>query len=402
MILKKPMLWVQKYKPKLEYIPADTKQLRDFVTNYAKQKKRSLLLHGPSGTGKTAAVHALARELGLELIEVNASDHRNAGEIQSRIGNAIKQQSLFATSKLILIDELDGIAGTEDRGGISALADLIKESTFPIILIANDPWEQKFNPLRTKSVLVEFPSLNITAIVPALQRILSAEKVNADELVLKTLARRSGGDLRGAITDLQILAQAGALTTEGLETLNEREHSESIMQALVKILKSTDPAVAMSALDLVDEDIDECFLWIDENLPKEYKTPADLARAYEALSKADIFRGRIRRWQYWRYLAYVDVLITAGVAVAKDKKSTTFITYGRTQRLLKHWMANQKYARRKRVAEKLAAATHCSKKKALQDTLPYVHRLYQLKHPSAEMITEELKLDEEELEWLTK
>ncbi len=396
------MLWVQKHKPKLEHIPADTKQLRDFVTNYAKQKKKALLLHGPSGTGKTAAVHALARELGLELIEVNASDHRNAGEIQSRIGNAIKQQSLFSTGKLILIDELDGIAGTEDRGGISALADLIKDSTFPIILVANDPWEQKFNPLRTKSVLVEFPSLSMTAMVPALQRILSAEKINADELVLKTLARRSGGDLRGAITDLQTLAQAGALTTEGLETLNEREHSESIMQALVKILKSTDPAVAMSALDLVDEDIDECFLWIDENLPKEYKTPADLARAYEALSKADIFRGRIRRWQYWRYLAYVDVLITAGVATAKDKKSAAFVTYGRTQRLLKIWMANQKYNRRKSISQKLGEATHCSVKKALQESLPYVHKLYQQKHPSTETITEELKLDEEELEWLQK
>ena len=65
-------------------------------------------------------------------------------------------------------------------------------------------------------------------------------------------------------------------------------------------------------------------------------------------------------------------------------------------------MANQKYARRKRVAQKLAKATHCSMKKALQDTLPYIHHLYQKKHPSTAAITEELKLDEEELEWLNK
>jgi len=395
-------MWASKHKPELEHIPHDTKQLYDFVTNYAKQKKKALLLHGPTGTGKPAAVNALAKRTGLELIEVNASDYRNADEINTKIGNAIKQYSLFSAGKIVLVDELDGIAGNEDRGGISALAALIAESKFPIILIANDPWDSKFNTLRTKSILVEFPALTMTAMIPALQRIIQKENITADDIIVKTLARRSGGDLRGAITDLQILSQANALTIEGIETLHEREHSESIMQALVKILKSTDPVVAVSALDLVDEDIDECFLWIDENLPKEYKNPHDLARAYEALSKADIYRGRIRRWQYWRYLAYVDVLITAGVAVAKDKKSTAFVSYGRTQRLLKHWMANQKYARRKRVAEKLAAATHCSKKKALQDTLPYVHRLYQLKHPSAEMITKELKLDEEELEWLNK
>ena len=95
-------------------------------------------------------------------------------------------------------------------------------------------------------------------------------------------------------------------------------------------------------------------------------------------------------------------MITAGVAVAKDKKSTAFVSYGRTTRLLKHWMANQKYAKRKQIAQKLAAATHSSMKKALQDTLPYIHYIYQKKHPSTETITEELKLDEEELEWLGK
>ncbi len=396
------MLWVQKYKPELEHIPHDTKPLYDFATNYSKQKKRAMMLYGPTGTGKTTVVHALAKRLGFELVEVNASDHRNADEINSKIGNALKQQSLFSQGKIVLVDEIDGIAGNEDRGGVSALAELISESKFPIFLTANDPWDSKFNTLRTKSIMIEFPAVTMTAMVPALKRILDNEKIISEDVILKTLARRSGGDLRGAITDMQMLAQAGALTVNGLETLHDREHSESIMQALVKILKSTDPAVAVSALDLVDEDIDECFLWIDENMPREYKNPQDLARAYEALSKADVYRGRIRRWQYWRYLAYVDVLITAGVAVAKDKKSTAFVSYQRTTRLLKHWMANQKYARRKRVAEKLAAATHCSKKKALQDTLPYVHRLYQLKHPSAEMITEELKLDEEELEWLNK
>ncbi len=396
------MLWTNKHKPDLENIPHDTKQLYDFATNYSKQKKKALLLHGPTGTGKTAAVYALAKRTGLELIEVNASDYRNAEEINTKVGNALKQYSLFSTGKIVLVDELDGIAGNEDRGGVSALAELIVQSKFPIILIANDPWDSKFNTLRTKSTLIEFPALTMTAMIPALQRILQKENISADDIIVKTLARRSGGDLRGAITDLQTLSQANALTVQGIETLHEREHSESIMQALVKILKSTDPAVAVSALDLVDEDIDECFLWIDENLPKEYTNPQDLARAYEALSKADIYRGRIRRWQYWRYLAYVDVLITAGVAVAKDKKSTAFVSYGRTQRLLKRWMANQKYARRKRVAGKLASATHCSAKKALQDTLPYVYRLYQQKHSSTSAITEELKLDEEELEWLAK
>src|SRR3989338_8658718 len=109
---------VQKYAPKFEDIPHDTKVLLDFVSNYSKQKKRALLLHGPSGTGKTAAIHALAKKLNLELVEVNASDYRKADEIELKIGGAVKQMSLFGTGKLIFIDEVDGFAGNEDRGGI--------------------------------------------------------------------------------------------------------------------------------------------------------------------------------------------------------------------------------------------------------------------------------------------
>ena len=388
------MLWSQKHKPKLADIPQDTKQLVDYVVNHKKQKKKALMIHGPSGTGKTAAVCALADHLNLELVEVNASDFRNADEINSKVGQALKQQSLFSQGKLILVDELDGIAGNEDRGGIAALAELIEKAAFPVILIANDAYEQKLKTLRTKSLLVEFGPVNNAAMVTVLQKIFQTEKVNADENIVKALARRSGGDLRGAIIDAQVLASVG-VTMQALETLHERLHTESIMQALVKILKSTDPQVALTALDSVDEDIDETMLWIDENMPKEYKGN-DLVRGFEALSRADVFRGRIRRWQYWRYLAYVSTLITAGVAVAKDKKSGEFVQYSRTQRLLKYWMAKQKYAKRQAVAKKLGHATHCSSKKALQ-SLTVLQKAMQ--NPK---ITEELKLEEEEAEWVNK
>lgn len=42
------------------------------------------------------------------------------------------------------------------------------------------------------------------------------------------------------------------------------------------------------------------FLWIEENIPYEYKGE-ELARAYDALSIADVFRGRIHRQQHWRF-----------------------------------------------------------------------------------------------------
>jgi len=85
-------LLTDKYKPTLEHIPQDMKPVVEYVTSYTKQKKKSLLIYGPTGTGKTAAVYALAEKLGVELVEVNASDFRSADERKIQVS---KQKILY-------------------------------------------------------------------------------------------------------------------------------------------------------------------------------------------------------------------------------------------------------------------------------------------------------------------
>lgn len=399
-------LWIRSYLPgKLHEIPqaAGVLKLAQFVNTFKKQKKKAMLLYGPSGTCKTSAVHALARELGRELIEVNASDTRNAEEIGQRIGQALKQQSLFSSSKIVLIDEIDGVSGDADRGGIPALADLVVDARFPVILTAQDPWDKKFSGLRSKCVLVEFPPVQVDRIVGILQGICAKEGISADIAVLKALARRAGGDLRAAINDLQLLACGSKrLSAEDLDLLGERNRLEQMETALVKVFKNSDPLLALGAFDNTDTDIDEVFLWIDHNLPKEYPMPEDLSRAYEVLSRADLFRGRIRRQQHWRFLSHIFELLTAGVAVAKDERSKLPPKYEQTTRLLKIWMANQKYNKRRLVAQKIAEATHCSTKTALHHSMPWLQVIIKSKPDLAQQLAEELGLDEEEVEGFFK
>ena len=152
-------------------------KLREFIVNFKKQKKKSALIYGPSGTGKTCSVYAVANELGLEVIEVNASDFRNAEQINLKVGNAIKQQSLFAKGKLILVDEIDGLSGREDRGGVQAIAKLIGDSSYPIILTATNPFDNKFSSLRSKSNRMEFKQLDYLSIFHILKRICGNEKI---------------------------------------------------------------------------------------------------------------------------------------------------------------------------------------------------------------------------------
>lgn len=395
---------IQRYIPKTtkDVFGQDdsVKQLKNFIINFKKQKKNSALIYGPSGTGKTSSVYAIANEISYEVIEVNASDFRNAEQINQKVGNAIKQQSLFAKGKIILVDEIDGLSGHEDRGGIQAITKLIGDSSYPIILTATNPFDNKFSSLRSKSNLIEFKQIDYLSIFNILKKICDNEKIKYDKEFLKAISRRAGGDARAAINDLQALTQdKKELSKESLEELADRNKTDNIMTALNKIFKTTDIKIAISAFDNVKEDLDEQLLWVDENLPKEYTKPQELAKAYEMLSKADVFKRRIKRWQHYRFLVYINALITAGIASAKNEKYKNLVQYKPTGRILKLWWAKQKAAKKKEIAGKIAEKTHSSKKEIIKSTMPYLPIMFRNKEMRNNIIGY-LNLNEEEVEWL--
>ena len=238
------------------------------------------------------------------------------------------------------------------------------------------------------------------SIFEILKKICWHEKIKYEDDVLKMLSRRAGGDARAAVNDLQMLAHGNKeLTKESLEELAERNKTDNIMTALNKIFKTTDLKIAVSAFDNVEEDLNEQLLWIDENLPKEYTKPEELAKAYEMLSKADVFNRRIKRWQHYRFLVYINALITAGIAAAKKEKPKNIVEYKPTGRILKIWWANQRVAKKKEIAGKIAAKTHSSKKEIIKSTMPYLPLMFKNKDMRNNIINE-LNLNEEEVEWM--
>ncbi|MBD3163727.1 replication factor C large subunit [Candidatus Woesearchaeota archaeon] len=396
---------ISKYSPKSTKEIAGqeraVEQLVDFINHYDKQRKKAILLYGPSGSGKTSSVYAGAKELGLEVFEINASDFRNKEQIKQKLGSAINQRSLFAKNKIILIDEIDGLSGTKDRGSIPEIIRIMKKSRFPIVLTVANPYDKKFSSLRQKSIMVEFKPVGLKESADLLNKIAEAENLKIRESAVRHIARREAGDIRAMINDLEILSSADEITIESLEDVGMREKEESIIDALVKILKTTDPKTAIGAFDYVNEDLDQKLLWIDENLPKEYDKAADLKRAYRNLSDADIFRRRIRRWQHWRFLVYINALITAGVAVSKDKKYNKYVQYRPTGRILKMWWAKRKAMKKKAIAEKLGSYTHSSSREVLP-SIPYLQLIFRKDREMAGRIAEQLELDKEEVEWLGK
>lgn len=397
--------WTIKYQPRsAKEVQGHDEALitiKTFILNYKNQEKRAVLIHGNVGSGKTCSIHAIAKDLNYEIIEVNASDFRNAEGINTTVGNASKQLSLFARGKIILVDEVDGLSGANDRGGVSALTSLIEKSYYPIICAATDAYDEKLKPLKKMCNFVEFKSPNYQVVYKILNEICSKEKISFNEIDLKSLARKAAGDIRGAINDLQSLVQdKKILQTEAIEHLGDREKVESMFNALVKIFKASDASIANTALDYVAEDLDESTLWIDENLPKEYTNPTALAAAYNALSKANVYKGRIRRREHWRFLVYQTTLMTAGIAAAKTEKNREFIKYSPTQRLLKIWRANMRYGLRKEIAAKIAVKTHTSKKETIQNTLPFISIMMKKNKAMKESFIQEFELTDDEVGFL--
>ncbi|KYH40029.1 MAG: hypothetical protein AYL32_013820 [Candidatus Bathyarchaeota archaeon B26-2] len=398
-------MWTVKYKPRRLSEVADQREAKDKLLRWLKAWKpgeKAALLYGPPGNGKTCTVEALAAEMGLELLEMNASDVRTRERVERVIGRAIKMASLLgAKGKIILIDEVDGLGAADDRGGIRAVMKIIRESAFPVVLTANDPWDRKLYEVRRMCQMIPFKRVPVRDIVKRLDQICRMEGVRADFNVLHMIATRNKGDVRGAILDLETVAQGKIrVTLEDLDVLGDRERETDIFRVLSSIFKSTSALSAKLSIDEVDMNPDEVFWWVEENIPNEYENPEDLARAYEALAKADIFRSRVVKRQNWRMLGYMIDLMTAGVSQAKEKPYRKFTRYQRPKRLrfFSETIVERKSLRE--VLSRLASCLHCSTRKVKTEFLPFLRYIIRQKPDFAEKLASALNLEEDEIDIL--
>jgi replication factor C large subunit len=384
--------WTKKYQPKtLNDVVGQQKEIEKIKTSISKTKP--LILYGPTGTGKTSIIYAYAKEKNLELLEINASDVRNKNAIESKIGASIKQQSLFSKGKIILIDEIDALSGTKDRGCIQALMKLIPKSGHPLVFTCTNAYSDKLSKLRRKCTMIELEELPRSLILNHIKHIAKEEQLEYDEETISLIAEKSKGDLRAAINDLQ-----GNIVDNKLhiDLDDHRDSKESIKYCLNMIFKSSKLKSTLNVFNKANEDLNECQLWLDENIPLQYDSE-ELKRAYHYISKADIFKRRIMRWQYWRYMIYVSTFLTAGVALSKNKKARPQISYKRSGRILKLWQAKMRNAKKLSISDKIASATHTSRKRAFKDSFPYIKPLLK-----DQEIVQELNLSEDEIAWLNK
>jgi replication factor C large subunit len=328
--------WAEKYRPQsLKEIVGNKKAVQDLRT-WAEEwlsgipEKRAVILHGSAGIGKTSSAHALGRDLGWEVIELNASDQRTAGVIEKVAGSAASMNTFFGGKRLIILDEADNIHGSADRGGMRAISGIIKNTLQPIVLIANDVYG--LTPtIRNLCLEIKFGSVQSRSMVPALNKVCVSEGISCSSDAVQQIAENSGGDFRSAMNDLQAAAVGRkVLNTEDIST-SGRDVKENIFKAMQKIFKSTDCKKALEVTRGLDESPEDLVHWIDENLPIQYACKdgdlGDIRAGFGYLSKADLYLGRVKKRQNYRMWRYASVLMVCGVAISKTRSYPGFIKY---------------------------------------------------------------------------
>lgn len=402
--------WTVKHKPKsLTDIIGNVdaiQKLVDWIKSWEKgnPKKRAAFLYGPPGVGKTVTVEALANDYGMEFVEKNASDYRTEEAINRFAGLASQYGSLFGGKRIILLDELDGLTGTSDRGGVKAITDVVKIAQRPIVLIANSAYDPRFSNLRSYCFLIEFKRPPSGEVAKRLKRISEDEGIQAEEAALKLIAQRSGGDVRSAVNDLQALGQGKKkLTYEDVSWLGYRDRQDSIFNVLRMILYGKTCAGAKQAVNMVDMDTDMLFEWIYENVPAHLTDPHDLADAMDALSVADVYRGRIRATQDWGFMRYVTDYMSAGVAFArKNTKTSGWIPFKFPERVQMLSRSRAERAIHFSIGVKIKGKTHISATRASKEMIPYLKIIFKNNAEMAAGLARWLALDREMVEYLVE
>ena len=398
--------WTVKHKPRtLTEIVGNAEAIGKFV-DWIKSwergvpKKRAAFLYGPPGIGKTVTVEATAHDFKLEFVEKNASDYRTEEAINQFAGLASQYRSLFGGSRMILLDELDGLTGTSDRGGVKATTDVVKTAQCPVVLVANNAYDPRFTNLRSYCLLIEFKKPATGEVAKHLKQICEQEGIHADENALKFIAQRSGGDVRSAVNDLQALGQdKKKLAYENVSWLGYRDRQENIFNVLRMIVYGKTCASAKQAANMVDVDTDMLFEWIYENVPAHLTDPHDLADAMNALAIADVYRGRIRATQDWGFMRYVIDYMTAGVAMArKNTKASGWIPFRFPQRIQMLSRSKVERAMRLSIGAKVKRKSHISALRASKEIVPYLKIIFKNNEQMAAGLAKWLDLDQDMVE----
>ncbi|MDB5176196.1 MAG: recombination factor protein RarA [Candidatus Saccharibacteria bacterium] len=216
----------------------------------ANKRPVSLILWGPSGTGKTTLARIIAKETDAEFVELSAVTAGKA-DVMKVIARAEQNQRL-GMQTILFVDEIhrfnkaqqDAFLPHVEAGTISLIGATTENPSFEII-----------NPLLSRARVVVLEPLDKSAIVTILENAAKTLKLKPKILPPKSidlLAELSGGDARVALGNLELalqLSAGGVVNQQIIETAAQSrlpgydkkgEYHYNIISAFIKSMRGSD------------------------------------------------------------------------------------------------------------------------------------------------------------------
>ena len=367
-------MWSDKYRPKnILDLVGNEEARKSFVEWFANWKKgiKPILLVGPPGIGKTTLANLAAKQFGYDLISINASDVRNKQSIQETLSPVLGNQTVLGTP-MIFIDEVDGVHGRADYGGIQAITNILKESTVPIVLAANSDSSDKMKSIKKAVKTMELKPLSPKLLRLYLNRILQLEGVKISSDSLTKLVTESRGDIRSMINSVQaIVTGFNPMTEKSFESLDIEEGINAFYKA-----KSIEEA--RSILYSLRIDPREKINAFYSSIITSKVSLDDMQKFLRVISEADMLYGKIMKTQQWRLLRYLDAIL---LRLYKKDISVRYSKYNLSWPLLNRLRWDG--AKIKSIIASLAKTMHVSK--STFSTMYFPFLLYCIKNKKIDL-----------------